>query len=319
MATESEDHLFGVTITSTGQLPAMGALAHELNRYPAMMNFFDDWTDPFPVGPVTQIAATGAVPEVTWQPWNYTLGLNQDTFSLQGIASGQFDSYISAWASQAAAFGKPLLLRFAHEMNGSWYPWCVGVNGNAPGDYIAAFRHVHDLFVSAGATNVQWVWSPTVSPGSSSNMATEYPGSQYVNVMGLDGYNFGTGDPGDSWTSPSYIFGDSLDELSSIDAGKPILINEVGSSEAGGSKAQWIASFVNLLTQYPQVIGFLWSEFTSNLDWSLETSAASIESMRLSLSTEWAVDSKGYWLVASDGGVFSFGDASFYGSTGATT
>jgi hypothetical protein len=27
-------------------------------------------------------------------------------------------------------------------------------------------------------------------------------------------------------------------------------------------------------------------------------------------------DGKGYWLVASDGGVFTFGDAPFYGSTG---
>ena len=27
-------------------------------------------------------------------------------------------------------------------------------------------------------------------------------------------------------------------------------------------------------------------------------------------------DGKGYWLVASDGGVFAFGDAAFYGSTG---
>jgi hypothetical protein len=27
-------------------------------------------------------------------------------------------------------------------------------------------------------------------------------------------------------------------------------------------------------------------------------------------------DGKGYWLVASDGGVFSYGDAIFYGSTG---
>jgi hypothetical protein len=26
---------------------------------------------------------------------------------------------------------------------------------------------------------------------------------------------------------------------------------------------------------------------------------------------------KGYWLVATDGGIFSFGDARFYGSTGA--
>jgi N-acetylmuramoyl-L-alanine amidase len=30
-------------------------------------------------------------------------------------------------------------------------------------------------------------------------------------------------------------------------------------------------------------------------------------------------DGKGYWLVASDGGIFTFGDAAFYGSTGALT
>jgi ribosomal protein L24E len=28
-------------------------------------------------------------------------------------------------------------------------------------------------------------------------------------------------------------------------------------------------------------------------------------------------DGAGYWLVASDGGIFTFGDATFYGSTGA--
>jgi len=30
-------------------------------------------------------------------------------------------------------------------------------------------------------------------------------------------------------------------------------------------------------------------------------------------------DGRGYWLVASDGGIFTFGDAQFYGSTGAIT
>jgi hypothetical protein len=30
-------------------------------------------------------------------------------------------------------------------------------------------------------------------------------------------------------------------------------------------------------------------------------------------------DGLGYWLVASDGGIFAFGDAGFYGSTGALT
>jgi ribosomal protein L24E len=28
---------------------------------------------------------------------------------------------------------------------------------------------------------------------------------------------------------------------------------------------------------------------------------------------------RGYWLVAADGGIFSFGDAGFFGSTGAIT
>ncbi len=28
-------------------------------------------------------------------------------------------------------------------------------------------------------------------------------------------------------------------------------------------------------------------------------------------------DGRGYWLVASDGGIFAFGDAQFHGSTGA--
>ncbi len=27
-------------------------------------------------------------------------------------------------------------------------------------------------------------------------------------------------------------------------------------------------------------------------------------------------DGRGYWLVASDGGIFTFGDAEFYGSAG---
>jgi hypothetical protein len=316
-------HLFGVSIASISQLPSIGTLAQKLNRRPDIVNLFDDWTSPFPRDPVQQIAVTGATPEVTWEPWNHSLGLDQNTFSLRGIATGQFDSYLSNWASQAARFGKPLLVRFGHEMNGNWYPWSIGVNGNTAAEYVAAFRHIHDLFIAAGATNVEWVWCPNVLPGATSDMATEYPGSSYVNFLGLDGYNFGTGIPGNSWVGPSTIFGGSLPVLSAIDPSKPILINEVGSSEIGGSKAAWISDFVGLLVEHPQVIGFLWSEFTSQADWSLETSAAAIAAMRTGLSTDWSADgtahADGYWLVASDGGVFSFGDASYFGSTGGLT
>jgi beta-mannanase len=59
-----------------------------------------------------------------------------------------------------AASGRPVRLRFAQEMSGSWYPWDERANGNRPGDFIAMWRHVHHLFTLAGARNVTWVWSP---------------------------------------------------------------------------------------------------------------------------------------------------------------
>ncbi len=36
----------------------------------------------------------------------------------------------------------------------------LGVNGDQPGEFVAAWRHVHDIFTSVGATNATWVWCP---------------------------------------------------------------------------------------------------------------------------------------------------------------
>ncbi len=47
------------------------------------------------------------------------------------------------------------------------------------------------------------------------------------------------------------------------------------------------------------------------LDWAASISNAPVVGMAAT------PDGGGYWLVASDGGVFSFGDAAFHGSTGA--
>jgi hypothetical protein len=326
-------HLFGVSVSSLTQLPQIATLSQTLDRSPDIINFYEDFTSAFPTSQADQVEATGAEPEVTWEPWNHTLGQNQNTYSLSGIASGQFDSYISAFAHQAAAFPHPLLLRFAHEMNGNWYPWAIGVNGNTASEYIAAYQHVHNLFEAAGATNVQWIWSPNSTEGATSNMASEYPGSAYVDVLGVDGYNSGTDIAGRTWQNPSQVFGPALADLAQIDPTKPILVSEVGSSEDGGSKASWITGMVSLLSSDTQVSGFVWSEFGSDPNWQIETSASSEAAMRAALAgfgvaqghvvlNKPAVgmastpDGGGYWLVASDGGIFAFGDAPFLGSMG---
>lgn len=136
------------------------------------------------------IAARGSVPLITWTPSDWRADADESPYQLDWIAAGALDGYFSGWAQQLASYGRPVLLRWAHEMNGNWYIWGRR-DGNSPAQYIAAWRHLHDLLVAAGATNVQWVWSPAVAEDAESAFEPYYPGDAYVDWVALDGYNQG--------------------------------------------------------------------------------------------------------------------------------
>ena len=87
------------------------------------------------------------------------------------------------------------MIRFAPEMNGDWRPWATGVNGNRPGDYVAAWRHVRRRFRRAGAGNVVWVWNPIIAYEGSTPLRELFPGSREVDWMAVDGYNWGSTRP----------------------------------------------------------------------------------------------------------------------------
>ena len=129
-------------------------------------------------------------------------------------------------------------------MNGNWFPWSEGVNGNQPGEFVAAWRHVHDIFDRGRApTNVTWVWCPNVDPDSTcSDLASLYPGDDYVDWTGLDGYNWGTNPAKpDRWRSFDRALQPTYNEIAdTIAPSKPMMIGEIGSTEYGGSKASWI-------------------------------------------------------------------------------
>ncbi len=81
-------------------------------------------------------------------------------------------------------------MRFNWEMNGRWFPWSEGVNGNKSGEYVTAWRHVHDIFTAVGANKVTWVWCPNIDPNRIFlDLASQYPGDEYVDWTCLDGYN----------------------------------------------------------------------------------------------------------------------------------
>jgi len=275
-------HLFGLSSAgpdqgiSTAQTTAAG-----LGRHLDVINFYQAWVwgTPLPVAELRAVAAGGAEPEITWEPWDPRQGTDQPGYSLAAISAGAHDAYITSWARAAAAYGQPLMLRWGHEMNGTWYPWAPAVNGGTPAAYIAAYRHVHDLFRAAGATNVSWVWSPNVVQGQPTPLAQLYPGPGYVDVIGIDGYNGGSDVSSmGGWRTPQEVFAATLAAVGQLAPTTPVVVNETGSSENGGNKAAWIAQLFDYLATATPVSGLFWFDYatTGQADWRLATSPAAL-------------------------------------------
>jgi beta-mannanase len=161
-------------------------------------------------------------------------------------------------------------------MNGNWYPWGGTVNGNTPADYIAAWRHVHDVFQQEGATNVTWTWTPNGEsvPDTLANQPDQYwPGPQYVDWVGTDSYNWGAGAVG--WRTVPQMFTANMDRLAQY--GKPIMVAETASVEKGGDKAAWISSlYATVSDDYRDSVGaVIWfDESTGGYDFRTNTTPA---------------------------------------------
>src|SRR4051794_11515931 len=119
----------------------------------------------WPTTPMNNIRAHGSIPFFSWSSQSIPWAASEPDFQLSDVISGRYDAYIRSFATSAKAWGHPFFLRFNWEMNGNWFAWGSGANGNQPGEYVAAWRHVHDIFASVGANNASWVWCPNVDPG----------------------------------------------------------------------------------------------------------------------------------------------------------
>jgi mannan endo-1,4-beta-mannosidase len=215
--------------------------------------------------------------------------LNTGSAPLRVVANGKYDGALRTWASEAATWGHPFLVRFDWEMNGHWYPWgTTPRNKNTPADYVAAWRHIHDIFAAAGATNVLWVWCPNQDYyDKMSSLVRLYPGSRYVNWTCMDGYNSDS-----PWTSFKKLYGSTYRRIIRIAPSKPMIVGEIASTGHGGSKPHWIRNmFHALMTRFPHIRGVVWyDKFGVNpppgypADWPIETSRAASAAFRRGLA-----------------------------------
>lgn len=212
----------------------------------------------FPLQIVTAINGLGSIPLLTWEPWlsDFENGQHpmlplrdaRDRHGLAAVSRGDYDFYVDAWASAAAKFGKPIMIRFGHEMNDPYrYPW--GPQNNSKEEYISAWRHVVTRFRAAGATNVLWVWSPHVAY---EYWELYYPGDAFVDWVATGVLNFGPIAQWSKWWTVGEIFGTKYEQLASF--GKPVMIAELGSLAVGGDRAAWYRDALSTLPQrFPAV------------------------------------------------------------------
>lgn len=224
---------------------------------------------------------------LTWEPWlippAQACPEEQPDFSLRQILSGRYDDYLCDVARILASLPVKVYLRPMHEMNGNWYPWCGTVNGNTPAEYVSVWRHVRDVFRREHADAVRWVWSPYVFsyPDITENgFDAYYPGDDAVDLVGLDGYNWGNETEWGKWQSFSELFGEAYARVTELSA-RPVLIAETASAEGGGDKAAWLADMLEQLTSgYPRVEAVSWFDIQKECDWRIQSSIPVLELFR---------------------------------------
>ncbi len=275
----SPDRTFLGVSTQNGTIEEARAFDVAAGRQSDVMMVSRSWADASAdLAAVEEITAAGYLPMIAWEPWDHRVESTfdkrrgeQPAYALSTIIAGDHDELIEDWATELAAWGRPVAIRFAHEMNGYWYPWSESVNGNVAGQYVAAWRHVHDVFTGAGATNVRWVWSPNPTQSTLTPLAGLYPGDDYVDWLGVVGY-LGNGiDPGVYVPTFDQLFGPTIAELRML-SDLPLVITELGATELGGRKAEWITHVVSQVVARADIIGLIWFEVDKETDWRIVSS-----------------------------------------------
>jgi len=248
----------------TDQFPSsyapLTAFGRQTGTKPDVAMYYSGWYVPFPTGFADLAANSGVVPLVQMDPQN---------ISLARIAAGRYDSYLSLYAETVKAYRHPVIISFGHEMNGGWYSW--GYGHTTPAVFVNAWRHIVRLFRALGATNVTWMWTVNVINDTQRGMIPRptawWPGSSYVNWVGIDGY----------YLKPSWqfapLFGPTIGVVREL-TGAPILIAETGAVPAADQPAK-IADLFAGIRNYG-LLGFVWFDATNSIgqQFGLDGSAA---------------------------------------------
>jgi hypothetical protein len=238
---------------------------------PDVLDIYVSWEDgvDFEAEFAELLADRGVVLKITWEPWIMEGGVDQPQYALSSIIDGEHDPYLRRWAEQIDDYGGPVILRPMHEMNGGWYPWGAGVNGNQPGEFVGAWQHIRAVFDEVGASNVTWEWAPNQLFEGTAALEPLFPGDDLVDRVGVSAYNWGDEyEQYHRWRDLPELMAPTVEAIRDFTE-VPIGVAETASSSVGGDKAAWIEGmFAHALAEGYAFLSYF--NLDTHRDWRID-------------------------------------------------
>lgn len=255
--------VFVPDMDTAGLHETVPALEEELDYSFDVVLHYVPFGTAFPTRFMEDAAAGGHLVELTYQlTSNFNLNLSGRT-PLLDIYRGLEDGRLRDFARQAAAFGRPFLFRLNNEMNSDWTSYSGVVNLCDPQLFVSVWQRIYRIFQEEGADNCVWIYNPndrSAPPSKWNDSLAYYPGGEYVQMLGVTGYNNGAyyTQWAEEWREFDQIYDQIQTQYLPHFSAFPWIITEFASSSIGGDKAAWIDNMFAHIGDYPNIKIAVW-------------------------------------------------------------
>ncbi len=252
--------------TTINGLEKLEALEEEIDYDFKVLLQYYDLVQPVNIENLYEIYDKGRFLEFTCQTTVYGV---QNSDYLYEVLDGKHDATLKGMVSQLVTLDKPILFRLNNEMNGDWCDYSAIHYQKDTDIYIEAWKYIHSLFEEAGADKVLWVWNPNWGDFPSfkwNHYLNYYPGADYVDIIGMTGYNTGSYYKFEKWSSFKDIYEPMASEYNQTFKGFPMIITEFGSAVKGGDKIKWFREMLSEIDKYKVDFAVYWN----SIDYDME-------------------------------------------------
>jgi hypothetical protein len=250
-----------------GTLPELYTFEHRIGAQADIVATAVHWGNEraFPEAYANLVTGRGDTFFIFWYPMDYTKNAEgQSSFHFSEITNGAWDAYIEEFAAAAARTDGTIIIAPFEEVNGNWVYW-NGVEGTygTQKEYKEAFQYLREKFRGVPNVSFAWVINQVSVPNTSENaISTYYPGDAYVDLIGINAFNFGT-----PWLSFDTLVTSAIAQT--LPYRKPIYITSTASTE-DARKARWIQEmFASSYFKNDLLKGFVWFNETKERDWAV--------------------------------------------------